>query len=306
MAFNSISLGPFEIQNLWIELWVVYIYHLLRIGPRFRHFAWFHVMAHKEGHDYKGFFEGPFAYINHRWVTWFAGLFFGTIPNSYAVGHNKIHHHYNNQLDDVHTCYDLDRSEPLSFLVYLPRFAAYWSGISVFWHFLTRRETKLASQMLLGMTYYYLIVYCAWRWAWDFTLAIIIFPHLESVVFFGAISYLWHSFLDENDIMNEYVNSMTILRGHDNIFNEDYHVAHHNNSMHWTEYPGHFEKHKAEFQKYQATIFEDTEEGMLLYWLFSQKFDLMADHWVDLSGKLTKEEKIALILRRLRATSLNK
>jgi len=202
----------------------------------------------------------------------------------------------------VHTCYDLDRSEPFSFLIYLPRFAAYWSGFSVAWHFIMRREMKFASSMLLGMLYYATIIYFAWRWAWDFTLTILIFPHLESIVFFGAISYLWHAFLNEVDTDDEYVNSMTILKGHDNIFNEDFHVAHHNNSMHWTEYPVHYEKNIDEFRKRQATIFQDTEQGMLLYWLFSQKFDLMADHWVDLENKLNHEEKKALILKRLRTT----
>lgn len=285
-----------------LELWVVYVYHLLRIGPRFRYFAWFHVMAHKEGHDWKGFFNPPFSLLNHRWIGWYAGIFYGAVPNSYPIGHNKIHHQYSNQLLDVHTCYDLDRSEPFSFLIYLPRFAAYWSGFSVAWYFLRRGEFKFAFSMILGMLYYGSILYFAWRWAWDFTLVFLIFPHLESIVFFGAISYLWHSFLNEDDTNNEYVNSMTILRGHDNIFNEDFHVAHHNNSMHWTEYPEHFEKNKELFIKNQATIFEDTEEGLLLYWLFSQKFDCMAEHWVDLENKLSHEEKKSLILKRLRAT----
>jgi hypothetical protein len=55
-----------------LELWVIYAYHVLRMGPRFRFFAWFHVMAHKEGHDYNGFFKGPLSLINHSWITWYA------------------------------------------------------------------------------------------------------------------------------------------------------------------------------------------------------------------------------------------
>lgn len=38
----------------------------------------------------------------------------------------------------------------------------------------------------------------------------------------------------------------------------------------------------------------------MLYWLFSAKWDDLAEHMVDLSGKLNHEEKKALMLERLR------
>jgi len=276
-----------------LEWWVVYLYHLLRIGPRFRFFAWFHVMIHKEGHDHKGFFEGPLSIINHRFVSWYCSIFYGAIPNSYSVGHTKIHHRFLNGLEDVHTCYDLDRTKPISFLVYLPRFACYWSGISVAWYFIKTKDYKHAFDMIIGMTYYVSVICVLGRLlGWDFTIAIIGFPFLESTLFFGAISYLWHCFLDPDQPDNEFINSMTILEGHDNIFNEDFHVAHHHaQTMHWTDYPKHFEQNKDLFRKNQATIFRDCEEGLLLYWLFSEKFDIMADHWVDLENKMTHQEK---------------
>jgi hypothetical protein len=68
------------------------------------------------------------------------------------------------------------------------------------------------------------------------------------------------------------------------------------------EYPAHFEKNKADFIRYKATIFRDCEEGLLLYWLFTEQFDIMASKWVDLEDKMTHDEKKALMLKRLRAT----
>lgn len=62
-------------------------------------------------------------------MHFFTGLFYGAVPYSYPVYHNKIHHAYDNDLDDVHTNLDLDRSEPTAFIYYMPRFALYWSGI---------------------------------------------------------------------------------------------------------------------------------------------------------------------------------
>jgi len=286
-----------------LELWVVFVYHFLRIGPRFRNFAYFHVMAHKEGHDHKGFFNAPFTVLNHTWVTWYLGLFFGLIPSSYSVGHNKIHHRYNNELDDVHTCYDLDRTEPWSFMLYFPRFGAYWCGFSVFWHFMAKKEFKFAGRMLAGMVYYYGFLLSAIWYKWDFALAFLVFPLFESIVFFGAISYIWHAFLNPDDMRNEYVNSVTILDGHDNIYNEDYHVVHHNpnQGIHWTDYPAHYQKHIEEYKKHQATIFRDCEEGLMIYWTITQNWDELASRFVDLNGKMNHEEKKALVLQRLKA-----
>jgi hypothetical protein len=57
--------------------------------------------------------------------------------------------------------------------------------------------------------------------------------------------------------------------------------------------------HRAEYAKCKATIFENTEEGELLFLMLSGNFDKMADYYVDLDGKLTKQEKLELIKRRL-------
>jgi hypothetical protein len=65
---------------------------------------------------------------------------------------------------------------------------------------------------------------------------------MEDIIFFGGISYLWHAWVDPEDITNQFVNSVTILKGKDNIWNEDFHVVHHTSpSTHWTNYPKHFE-----------------------------------------------------------------
>lgn len=59
-----------------------------------------------------------------------------------------------------------------------------------------------------------------------------------------------------SDPSNHYVNSVTILDGHDNIWNEDYHVVHHVSQCHWTENPAHYERNKAKYAEHKATIFQ--------------------------------------------------
>lgn len=81
----------------------------------------------------------------------------------------------------------------------------------------------------------------------------VFFQHFCSVTFFGGISYLWHAWCEPSDINNPYIDSgekrkclffsflrekkkktVTIVKGKDNIFNEDFHVVHHTKpSAHW-------------------------------------------------------------------------
>jgi len=158
----------------------------------------------------------------------------------------------------------------------------------------------LAFKLILGMAYYYTIIFLFALHDWKFCLFYVYFPQLECFLFFAAISYLWHAFVDPNDPTNQYVNSVTILDGMDNIWNEDYHVVHHHSPLtHWTEIPDYFEKDKNNYAKYNATIFEKLDEGRLIHFLFAGDFDSMAKHFVDLNGKMSHEEKVNLIKTRL-------
>lgn len=283
------------------ELSTVLIYHHFRIGPRFRLFAHHNVLIHKEGHDRKGFFRGSFKVFNQLCGMW-SGLFYGSIPLHYRTAHVKIHHRWHNDVDDVHTNMDLDRTQFSSYIIYLPRFLFYWSGISPLVLFLKRREYRYASEIAMGMTYYYGVGALLWIFVdWKFCCAYWLYPFFETVAILGMISYIWHAFVDPRDPTNQYVNSVTILKGGDNIWNEDYHVVHHHAPhVHWTQAPAHFEQEKEKYAAVKATIFENCEEGLLIYWMFSGLWDDLAEHFVDLTGKLNHAEKKALLLERLR------
>eukprot|EP00692_Jakoba_bahamiensis_P001163 EC684886.1.p2 GENE.EC684886.1~~EC684886.1.p2 ORF type:complete len:165 (+),score=53.15 EC684886.1:3-497(+) len=151
------------------------------------------------------------------------------------------------------------------------------------------------------MLVYYAVIGAASYWDFLFGFAYLIAPHLEDVVFFGGISYMWHCYVEPSDPLNQYINSVTILDGHDNIWNEDYHVVHHDSpATHWTEVVKHYDTHKDEYVKHRATVFRDCEEGQMLYWMLSRQWDELAKHFVDMKGELDHEGKKELILRRLR------
>mmetsp|Transcript_70914 Transcript_70914/g.178783 ORF Transcript_70914/g.178783 Transcript_70914/m.178783 type:complete len:631 (-) Transcript_70914:119-2011(-) len=282
-----------------LEFSTLCIYHLLRVGPRLQLFAHAHVLTHKEGHAHKGFFKGIFSVLNCV-SEWWIGPFYGVVPWSYYIAHMKIHHRWHNDVDDVHTNLDLDRTNPLSFFLYVPRFTLYWTGLSPLALLVKRQEWSLVGKLVYGMAAYYGVALVLLFWDPVFCFVYWLFPHMEGAVLLSAISYLWHAFVEESDPGNQYVNSVTILDGRDNIWNEDYHVVHHHHpNAHWTDAPAHFEQHRDQYAKVKATIFQNTEEGQLLQWLFEQNWDMMAKHFVDLDDELTHEEKKSLIIRRL-------
>jgi len=166
-----------------------------------------------------------------------------------------------------------------------------------------RGEMKLVSSMLYGMICYYVPLVLLLWYDWEFALGYFVYPFMESMTFLGSIAYLWHAWVDPNDPQDQYVNSVTIINGEDNIWNEDFHVVHHHAPhVHWTEVPDYFEKTKPAYAKSKATIFQNTEQGKLLYWMFAGKWDELASHFVDLNGKMTHEEKKKLLLERLSFT----
>ena len=87
--------------------------------------------------------------------------------------------------------------------------------------FLKRGEYVFAKQIGAGMFVYYALGLMIWVKV-DFTFFFFywVYPLFEAISFLGIIAYLWHSFVDPDDDSNQYINSITILRGKDNIWNE--------------------------------------------------------------------------------------
>lgn len=311
--------SPFLPHMLWLCTWIpalflyaayrhttygfewifFFIYHFLRIGPRFRFFAHLHVLVHREGHEVQGLFKPEYWYLNYWPMQWLVGPFFGQVPNSYGVAHNKIHHRYDNGLDDVHTNLDLDRTKFSSYVIFVPRFLMYWAGFSPLVYFINNEEYVLARKMAKGMLYHTLLFAVVAYWNFTFAIAYLAFPFFEAVIFFSGIAYLWHCWVDPKDPYNPYVTSVTIVDGHDNIWNEDYHVIHHDNiSVHWSLAKEFYEEHKAEYAANGATIFQDTEEGRMLFFMLTGNWDELAKSYVDLNGKMTHEDKKKLLIER--------
>jgi hypothetical protein len=277
-----------------------FAYHVLMMGPYFRFFAYVSTLVHKEGHEPRGLFKPPFGALNHAF-GWLLGPLYGHVPESYPLGHLRIHHKHDNGPEDVTSTLALDRSRPSQWFVYLRRFALYWSGISIVAWFARRGRRREARRMALAMACYFGAIGAAIAIAPFFGFFYLLLPHLCVVIYLAAINYAWHAFCDPDDPGNEWVSSVTILNGGYNVFEEDYHVVHHQRPQrHWSEAPADYAAHADDYRRNLASVFRDTHEFELFFWIVTGRHDLLASHFVDPTGALSQQEKLDLLVRRLK------
>ena len=154
--------------------------------------------------------------------------------------------------------------------------------------------------MVYGMLAYYGTITAVMIYIPLFGFAYLLLPLLSSIIFLAAINYTWHAWTDPSEPKNIYKNSITVLNGHYNVYNEDFHVEHHKRPQtHWEEYPINYKKHRDEYASNRAIIFDNTQAFEIFFWLLFGAYDKMADHMVDLNGDMTTEDKIALLKQRL-------
>jgi len=281
--------------SLSLKISFMLLYHVLLIGPRFRNFTLCNVMLHKNSHTINGIFK--YNYMN-LFFEWIIGNFYGICPGHYSVCHVKDHHKYNGE--DVLSVTQFDRTSFKDFFIYLSNYGFSWSGISHIINFYNKKKYIFAIRTALGSSVYFGCFFILYNVNPFFALTHYILIFVFNVFFLSAVNWTWHGFCDKDQIDNEYINSTTFINGTDNVFNEDYHVAHHlQHTMHWIKLKTHYEENIEVYKKNQATIFTDIQQIELFFYMILKKYDLMANKFVDLSGKLTHAEKINLLKKRM-------
>mmetsp|Transcript_5676 Transcript_5676/g.5579 ORF Transcript_5676/g.5579 Transcript_5676/m.5579 type:complete len:150 (-) Transcript_5676:101-550(-) len=137
---------------------------------------------------------------------------------------------------------------------------------------------------------------------WRFAVAYWVYPHIEATTLLAAINYTWHAWVDPRDPDNDYITSITILDGHYNTFEADFHVVHHQHPTLWYEdCPKVFDKEIEVYKKQKATIFRGTQAFELFILIVTNNIDRLATLFVDLSGELSHEEIKELLRYRMSA-----
>jgi len=293
-----------------VELWLVYVYHVLRIGPFFMNFAFVYALCHKEGHARVGLFAAPYNNftIFRCWFNWWAGMFYGVLPASFAYGHTINHHKYNNGPLDVVTTADKPRDSLVNFIAFLPRWFLYACNFSCIIQFASEGNFNVVFKVIWG-TVYFLIWLGIWAHylGWYFAMAYLVFPFLEAGILLAAVNWSWHSMIDPEDPENEFVQALTLLDGPVNVLNEDAHVVHHQYpGAHWTDHPGLVEKHWQSYDGFRGSVFRHTHTFEVFGMSIARDYDKLAEKFVDLYGErtgnpLSFEQRKDLIKARLRA-----
>ena len=79
------------------SLALAFVYNVVRIGPHFMNFAYVYTLCHKEGHSRVGMWRAPYSTLLGNVFNYYIGLFYGVLPSTFAVGHTRNHHTYNNE-----------------------------------------------------------------------------------------------------------------------------------------------------------------------------------------------------------------
>lgn len=294
----------FHTVTYGFSVWLCFAYNVVRIGPYFMHFAYVYTLCHKECHSATGYFKKPYNPVLRHVFNWWIGLFYGVSPASFACGHSKNHHTYNNGELDVVTSADEPRDSFLNYVAYIPRFFLYATNISTVYQFFVHGEYALCLRMIAGSSVQLAFVALCWKLHPLFAFGYALYPLFENVILLSAVGYCWHAFLDPADPLNQYTGSITIFDGQINVMQEDLHVVHHQYpGVHWTKHPELFKKHLKEYETQNATIFRDSHTFELFFLIILKKYDELAAKFVDLSGKMSHDDKVHVIKERLRACS---
>jgi len=238
-------------------------------------------------------------------VPWLVGTAFGQTPTAYFVHHMGMHHREGNLPADLSTTMPYQRDRFTHWLHYWGRFMSFGLFELTSYHHRGGRE-KMVKRLLVGeLTYWALAGALAYWVHLETTLIVFVIPVLLMRTLMMAGNWGQHAFVDPDDPVSDFKNSITCLNSRYNrrCFNDGYHIVHHvKPSLHYTEMPVEFAQNQRLYGEHDAIVFDglDFFEVWLLLML-GQKRKLAA-HFVHLPGapRRNEAEVIALFERRLR------
>ena len=234
-------------------------------------------------------------------------MFFGNIPHNFSTSHVFIHHRLDGGPGDTFYEWDLDRTRIDEFMLYVARISKHMLGYSSLKVFSFNNQTSKYDKLFGGVLTYWLMagaILAVTRSA-SFLFWIYIQPLMCMTYFLALLNYGFHGFLefDEDGKSIPCVDSTTIIDGDDDYFGEDDHMAHHYNpNVFYTDLQALQASKVAEFKKYRASVFRGVNIVELSIYLLLSLWGELADHYVDYSGTMTREDIIAMLKARAKRT----
>ena len=230
----------------------------------------------------------------------YIGVFFGNVPHNFTTSHNLIHHRLDGGMGDTFYEWDLDRSSLSDFMLYVHRIFLHMVGYSSIKFFVAHGMKSKADQLQSGVKTYWIVTFAilAITRSPSFVFWVVIEPLLCMTYFLALINIGFHGFIeyDADGKHIDMVNSTAIVDGEDDMFGEDDHMTHHyNTTVYFKDLPAHQKSKQAEFAKYKASVFQKLSIVELSIFILLGLWDKIADHYVDYTGKLSREEIMEML-----------
>lgn len=282
---------PFITGWLWWVTAIVYLFinNITYKGP-------FGLMLHCTTH--RRFFKKKYDFMNH-YLPWVLAPFFGQSPETYRAHHIGMHHVENNLEPDESSTMPYQRDSGRDFLKYFLTF--FFTGIYTLVNYLFgRRRDKLAWQTIRGEVLFILFCVAMSFVNWQATLVAFILPFIAFRLVAMAGNWVQHTFICSDQPENEYRNSITCINVKFNrkCWNDGYHISHHiNPTLHWTEHPRFFRENLEEFARNKAVIFDGLNYTDIFILLLRDRYDLLAQRFVDVGKHFSSDEEVIAFLR---------
>mmetsp|Transcript_22181 Transcript_22181/g.32275 ORF Transcript_22181/g.32275 Transcript_22181/m.32275 type:complete len:429 (-) Transcript_22181:163-1449(-) len=302
---SSVSIGCvfyWQLKTGCLPWWLIAMYYFSWVGFGGRIMGAAYALAHKEGHNrglYKKWIRESVGHIFENIL----GPMFGNVPWNFTTSHVFIHHRLDGGIGDTFYEWDLDRTNLTHFMLYIYRIAHHMCGASSLKFFGAHGHKAKKEMLRKGMIAYWSIAvaFLAITRSPSFVFWIYIQPFICMTYFLALLNYGFHGFIefDENGINISCVNSSTIIDGDDDYFGEDDHMAHHYHpGVYYKDLAEHQKSKESEFVKYKASVFRGLSILELSLFLLFSQWDVLADHYVDFSGKLSREQIKSMLRER--------
>lgn len=237
-------------------------------------------------------------------------MFFGNIPNNFTTSHVFIHHRLDGGPGDTFYEWDLDRTNLSEFMLYIYRVSKHMSGYSSLVLFSFYDQHTKYDKLYKGVVTYVLTggSILALTRSFSFVFWIYLQPLMCMTYFLAMLNYGFHGFLefDENGKSISCVDSTTIIDGDDDCFGEDDHMAHHyNSSVYYKDLLALQASKIEDFKKYKASVFKGLSIVELSIYILFSLWDQLADHYVDYTGEMTRDEIKSMLKARAQRRQTN-
>ncbi len=262
----------------------------------------FGLMLHCTSH--RKWFKKEYEIFNY-YLPFIVSPFFGQTPETYASHHVGMHHAENNLPEDESSTMHYQRDSFREWLRYFGDFL-FMGLYKTIGYFRRKQRPTLVTKMLRGELLFYALCVALCFVSWQATLFVFILPFFISRFIMMLGNWTQHAFIDHSDPGNHYKNSITCINHKYNhkCWNDGYHISHHiRPTMHWTDHPRHLRENAEEYARNKALIFNGLDFLQIFVLLMNKRYEVLAEHLVNLGAWASKEEMIETMKERTRRFS---